>query len=232
MDNLLQKMKQRASNPETIHDMAMGLSPAPKINPVVPVEKIREIEKELGFQFPDLLFKVYSEIGNGGFGPGYGLYRIEDAKKNYLEWMSDPENEWEKGTFPLCTWGCAIDSYVDCEDKAFPVYFTSEDDDHVVDNEMTFNLTDADGNVIKEGKASNFNEVMNNIDTGDPGRGHAAPKPEEELDEDDDEDEDEDVGLLYHKDTIEEWFTNWVEGVNLWSDMMGEDEDEDEEEDE
>ncbi len=227
MENILQKIKQRVSDPETIHDMAIGLSPAPKINPVVSVEKIKGIEKELGFKFPDLLVKIYTEIGNGGFGPGYGLYDIDEAKKNYLEWMSDPEKEWEKGTFPLCTWGCAIDSYVDCEDENFPVYFTNEDHDHVVDNEMTFSLTDADGNVIKEGKASNLNDILNDIDKQDPARGHAAPKQEEE----EEDDEDDDVGLLYHKDSLEEWFTDWVQGVNMWSDMMGEDED-DEEDDE
>jgi hypothetical protein len=36
-------------------------------------EQIAQTEHELGFELPPLLRMLYQELGNGGFGPGYGL---------------------------------------------------------------------------------------------------------------------------------------------------------------
>jgi hypothetical protein len=221
MENLINKIKTRASNPSTIHDMAEGLSPAPQINAVVALAEIQKVEEELGFKFPDLWKKIYSEIGNGGFGPGYGLYPLQQAKEIYLELMSDPENEWEKGTFPLCTWGCAIDSYVDCADEEFSVYFT--DEGHSDEgNEVSFELTDKDGNVISTGKGGGISDILDQLSGG----GSRPPS-----DSDDNNDDDDDAGLSFHKNSLEDWFNDWTAGVDLWSEMDGGDDDYEEEDD-
>jgi hypothetical protein len=216
MDQLISKISNRALNKNTIHDMAAGLSPEPKIEPVVSLPELQNMEAELDFKFPPLLVQIYTQIGNGGFGPGYGLYSLQEAKSIYLECMSEPENEWEKGTWPLCTWGCAIDSYVDCLDEGYPVYYTNEDfDDDHGDSGLSFTLTDKDGNLIQSGTSNNLNDLLNNL--SDDGN-------QPNIDEDDEE-----VGLIYHKDTLDEWFSDWVKGVNLWDDMMEGGEDEGEE---
>ena len=222
--SLLEKIRTRALDPSTIHDMAEGLSPAPKINTVITKAELEKTEAELDFKFPELLVDIYTKIGNGGFGPGYGLYSIEEAKKLYAELMSVEENEWERGTWPLCTWGCAIDSYVDCENEIFVVYYTNEGHSSHEENHATFELTDKDGNIISSGNANNINDAPDNT-IGGANRPH---EHEEEEDEDENEDNDE-PGLLYHKDSLDEWFSDWCDGVNLWDEMSGEEEDEEEE---
>jgi hypothetical protein len=42
-------------------------------------ELIASDEKCLGFLLPPLLKRIYSEIGNGGFGPGYGLIGLTNG---------------------------------------------------------------------------------------------------------------------------------------------------------
>ncbi|HEY6161363.1 MAG TPA: SMI1/KNR4 family protein [Bacteroidia bacterium] len=221
MDELLQRIKQRASNPATIHDMAEGLAPAPQINPALTLAQVQQTENELGFKFPELWVRIYTEIGNGGFGPGYGLYKLEVAKKLYLEFMAEPENEWEKGTFPLCTWGCGIDSYVDCADEDNSVYYTNgSHGSH--NNPITFTMTDKDGNVITSGNADNLLDALNKIGGGNDNGGRPDDRPEND---------DDQPGLLFHKDTLADWFSDWCNDVNLWDEMSGGNE-EDEEEDE
>ena len=43
------------------------------LNPPVPESAIVDAESKLGFRLPPLLREIYSELANGGFGPGNGL---------------------------------------------------------------------------------------------------------------------------------------------------------------
>ncbi|WBL80161.1 SMI1/KNR4 family protein [Bradyrhizobium xenonodulans] len=85
-------------------------------------------EEHLRFRLPSLLKQIYAEIGNGGFGPGYGLIGLtngvpDDTGKTavaiYDVFRSAPELGWSDGLLPICHWGCAIYSCVDCRDPAF-----------------------------------------------------------------------------------------------------------------
>lgn len=89
-------------------------------------------ERQLGFLFPPLLKRIYTEIGNGGFGPSYGLIGLtngvpDDTGKSgpaiYLQFRDgdpeDPHWKWPAGLLPICHWGCAILSCVDCSDPNF-----------------------------------------------------------------------------------------------------------------
>jgi len=193
MKELLEAIKNRASNPNTIHDMALGLNPAPKIKPIVSLGGIEEAQKELGFNLPELLKNIYTQIGNGGFGPGYGLNDLSMSVTLYFEQLEN--NEIKKAFFPLCTWGCGIDSYVDCKDENYPVYFKSESG-HCLNN-ISFTLTDEDGNLIESGKNVNFSEII--------GDSHSENS--------------ERNGLILHKNSLEEWFSDWIKGVNMWDEM-------------
>lgn len=79
----------------------------------------------MGFMLPDLLRKCYVLIGNGGFGPGYGLIGISGSALSdfgtlgdtYHQLKSDQEavgNQWPQAVIPICSWGGNIFSCVDC----------------------------------------------------------------------------------------------------------------------
>jgi hypothetical protein len=42
----------------------------------VTMEELAQAEEQLGFALPALLRRIYLEVGNGGFGPGYGLFAL------------------------------------------------------------------------------------------------------------------------------------------------------------
>jgi len=216
MKDLINRIKERANNPATINDFAENISPKPQIGELVPMQKLEALEKELGFKFPEILKRVYTEIGNGGFGPGYGLYSLEESVEIYKHLMSKPECEWEKGTFPLCTWGCNIDSFVDCIDATLPVYFSNDDEENCLDSDYTYSIVDEHGNEVSAGSGSSIDDILGKFDSS------ANEQVLDVSDEDDEDYDDEEIGLLYHKDSIDEWFSDWTNGIDLWSDMMGE----------
>jgi hypothetical protein len=47
-----------------------------KVYPPASQETIRKAERQLGFPLPALLKELYREVGNGGFGPGYGIFGV------------------------------------------------------------------------------------------------------------------------------------------------------------
>jgi hypothetical protein len=71
---------------------------------------------------PPLLRRLYLEVANGGFGPGYGLLGLRgghhdggdtavDLRRSAF-WPTPPDR-----LLPLCHWGCAIYAFVDCADE-------------------------------------------------------------------------------------------------------------------
>lgn len=102
-------------------------------------------EEHLRFRLPPLLRRMYVDIGNGGFGPGYGLIGLtngvpDDTGKTavaiYDLFRSAPELGWPDGLLPICHWGCAIYSCVDCLDPDFPMWIfdpTDHDGDEWAD---------------------------------------------------------------------------------------------------
>ena len=89
-------------------------------------------EQELGLGLPPLLRRLYAEIGNGGFGPGYGLIGLTNGvpddtgrtapaiyKESRGEDPDDPAWQWPEALLPICHWGCAIVSCIDCIDTSF-----------------------------------------------------------------------------------------------------------------
>ena len=66
---------------------------------------LAETEARLGFTLPPLLARVYTEVADGGFGPGYGLLSLEDLELGeqslssvYLEFRA---GGWLKRLLPL-----------------------------------------------------------------------------------------------------------------------------------
>jgi len=90
-------------------------------------ELIEEAEKSLDFSLPPLLKRVLLEIGNGGFGPGRGILGVRggatDEHGSSLVDLYDglsaanpeePRWRWPERLVPICTWGDATYSCVDC----------------------------------------------------------------------------------------------------------------------
>ncbi len=40
-------------------------------HPPLTISEIQDVERRLGFLLPPFLRRLYSEVANGGFGPGY-----------------------------------------------------------------------------------------------------------------------------------------------------------------
>jgi hypothetical protein len=99
-------------------------------------EEVSEAERRLGLKLPVLLVRLYNEIGNGGFGPGYGLLGLlsghdEEGKGKHAIELRDSLTEtgpgyeawsWPTQMLPVAHWGCAIYSCIDLSKEEAPVY--------------------------------------------------------------------------------------------------------------
>lgn len=95
-------------------------------SPITP-DGVIASEAALGFDLPPLLKVLYGEIGNGGFGPGYGMLGLlngatDDLRENAVAKLQalrvqTKEKDgvpWPTNLLPICNWGCAIYSCIDC----------------------------------------------------------------------------------------------------------------------
>ncbi|HVR62942.1 MAG TPA: SMI1/KNR4 family protein [Polyangia bacterium] len=124
MNPLIAKLRERAADASLATDEAADITSGA----TVPVDdvSIARAETLLGRRLPSLLRDAYSNVGDGGFGPGYGLLRllpdprsadVESVVGLYTALCSiDPEDaawSWPVDLIPFCDWGCAIRTCVD-----------------------------------------------------------------------------------------------------------------------
>jgi hypothetical protein len=120
-DHLIQSVAARVCIPERRTDATDVVMP--EIGPMVSHEQLERCEASLGFRLPEILRRLYLEIGNSGFGPGYGLFPIPNgvaaAERTILSLYeefrrpSDPGIwKWPAGLLMICDWGCLIRSCV------------------------------------------------------------------------------------------------------------------------
>jgi hypothetical protein len=128
---ILARIQARAGNPQTCTDLRPGVPDPPLDLATVPA-----LEARLGFALPHLVLDLYQKLGNGGFGPGYGLMSLRLTEKrgfggnvfavlNFLEGEradEDPAPEWPLGCLPLVYWGCTAYSVLDCFAHDLQVY--------------------------------------------------------------------------------------------------------------
>jgi hypothetical protein len=112
----------------------------PPLPPPATEDELLKAEELIGFPLPPLLRALYSEIANGGFGPGYGLIPLfkyprarqieQGAIDMYTCWReadfdmeSDdaPAFSWPAMLIPFNDWGCNIRSCVDCSKPDLPI---------------------------------------------------------------------------------------------------------------
>jgi hypothetical protein len=105
----------------------------PTLPAPVDADTLTRAEAALGFSLPPLLADLYLRIGDGGFGPEYGLLPLLDsppagepaAVAQYLTYreqgQDDPDWPWPEGVLPISHWGCAMYACVDCLSPHAPV---------------------------------------------------------------------------------------------------------------
>jgi len=102
------------------------------VNLPVTQADLADAEKLLGFALPPFLKRVYLEVGNGGFGPGYGLAPLfTPALFPEEEVYFQPSlvhttlcyrgKDWPETLLYLCGWGCNIYSSIDCSHPQYPI---------------------------------------------------------------------------------------------------------------
>jgi hypothetical protein len=122
VDDLIRLLRERIQEPSTRTDSG---DPTVAHYPPVAETTMTDTEAELGFHLPVVLRRVYTEVANGGFGPGLGLlsadvedepclvtvYR-ESCAGEYPPQLS-PSGRWPARLLPICDWGDAIWTCVD-----------------------------------------------------------------------------------------------------------------------
>ena len=100
-------------------------SHGPPIDPLPPLTSadIWDVEAELRIKLPSTLKSLYTEIGNGGFGPGFGfLPLLPTAEGQAGPFVVDcckkmrASKNWDENVLPVVSWGCGILSCLDLPD--------------------------------------------------------------------------------------------------------------------
>lgn len=122
---LLQRVKTRARDPYLASDANQSEHATPPFrriaHPPVTPEQIVEAERLLGFALAETLKQLYLEVGDGGFGPGYGLDRLLfEPWPNSAGSVVHGHRQWDKSYWPehllaFCDWGCSILSFLDLQ---------------------------------------------------------------------------------------------------------------------
>lgn len=89
--------------------------PASRLAPLrpAPPAAVAEAEELAGRSLPSLLRRLYLEVGNGGFGPGYGLLGLRGGHRSD---GLDALTGLTGGVLLLCDWGCGISSELNLAD--------------------------------------------------------------------------------------------------------------------
>jgi hypothetical protein len=116
-DELIVGIRGRITDPSRRTDMTT--EEAPPLYATASMEALEIAENELGFPIVGLLRRLYTEVANGGFGPGEGILGIADGHGDadgrpvsalYAELRAQG---WPEGLVPLCDWGCGAWACVD-----------------------------------------------------------------------------------------------------------------------
>jgi len=90
--------------------------------PLLP-EELEDFERESGIRLPKILRRIYAEVGDGGFGPDWGINPLRGTSEMSVEvWDHLERQEWEQGPpagwpdplIRICEIGCNAYYGIDC----------------------------------------------------------------------------------------------------------------------
>ena len=112
--DLIESLRRRIGDPRNRTDHPKRALPT--LAAPATAKAIARAEAELGFKLPELLARIYREIANGGFGPGYGIIGLTggylDNGRSIVDLYRElkpgsiTEWQWPDGLLPICDWGC------------------------------------------------------------------------------------------------------------------------------
>jgi hypothetical protein len=131
-DALIQSLRTRLQ----VEPRSPMWSDVPRAHPVAPMEGVARVEVHLGFALPAFARRIFTEVADGGFGPAYGIFPLVSAyagsapRETVIE-VRDKlavDSRWPQKLMPLCDWGCANWSCLDCRtDSGAVVTLAGED---------------------------------------------------------------------------------------------------------
>lgn len=141
--NLIDGIKARIQDPKRLTTMSDKWGYSAQFYPPVTLAVVEAAEQQIGFHLPSLIREIYLQVGNGGFGPGYGIIGLEGGYEVYEETLAESylgfqtweqmflserlyedylEWEWEKSYLAYGYWGCNVTTVVDCADPNLSIY--------------------------------------------------------------------------------------------------------------
>jgi hypothetical protein len=108
-EEVLEAIRKRISDPKRRIDMTTVATPP--LYEVASIKALDATEAQVGFPLPALLRRLYTEVENGGFGPGAGLVGVAGGHTDVDGRTIGPlyatlrAQRWPEGVLPLCDWG-------------------------------------------------------------------------------------------------------------------------------
>lgn len=95
-----------------------GAEPPPLLPPCEPAA-VDRAEGRLGVRFPPLLRLLYTQVAEGGFGPGdgiFGLDRLVEEHESHAVDLAEGQElgTWPTGLLPLCQLDETLTACIDC----------------------------------------------------------------------------------------------------------------------
>src|SRR5689334_6756270 len=89
-----------------------------RLNPVLPIDTVRQFEKKNGILLPEGYTQFITEIGNGGAGPFYGIEPLENSLFVDLDYKEEHGFLNPALPFPHCNpWNMEFESKIEDEDS-------------------------------------------------------------------------------------------------------------------
>jgi hypothetical protein len=129
-EKLVQRLHERNAGRDRATDG--GIHSRNTIRPAT-AKALQVAERVIGFELPPSLRAIYLKVGNGGFGPEYGIVGTKGGTKldgctleTCYQRMLKLEKEnavwrWPARLLPLANYGCGMWSCVDCEYQRLPM---------------------------------------------------------------------------------------------------------------
>ena len=131
---IIEAIREHIRDPRRVTESAYGTTRQIRPSKPATVEMVALAEVALGLSLPPLLTRLYLEIGNGGFGPGYGLVgtpggATDDTGRDLVSLYRmystpDPDDSlwhWPAPLLPLAHLGCAMYACADTQTTGNPI---------------------------------------------------------------------------------------------------------------